>query len=79
MKSRIVDCSKKCPKCKSNRILIEELWINHYIQWEVLEGKIDLDDGVLEPGDPYKVNGICRDCSHKWTFRKALQINDICK
>jgi len=79
MTSDFVKCDKKCPKCKSKRLILEELWINHFIQWEVIDGKIDRNDGVLEPGDAYKVIGLCRDCNHKWTFRNALQIDDVCK
>ena len=76
---QIASCDKKCPKCKSQKILLIELWESHSITWELDNGKFDLADGALESGNPFKLEGRCLECSHHWTFRKATQINDIIK
>ena len=59
--------------------MIQELWINHFITWEQVNGKFDRNEGYLEPGDGYKVIARCRLCNHSWTVRGALQIDDIVK
>lgn len=61
----------KCPKCKSQDVVIVELWKNHGIVWFYGDG---FDDGILDAGEPYKVEGSCRNCSHKWKFREIIQI-----
>jgi hypothetical protein len=76
MYHNIVECKIKCPKCRSKDIYLEEIWKGHSIQWDVVDGKFDRDDGVLEPGDPWKVYGECKKCNHIWRIRNANQIND---
>lgn len=66
-----------CPKCGCKDLYLTEIWEGHGIQWEQVDGKIDLNSGSLEPGDPYKVEGKCTACKHRWTFRKALQIGNL--
>ena len=63
----------KCPKCKSQCVKISEFWINHVIVWFPDDRK---EDGILNPGEPYSVNGECEECGHKWHFRCGGQIKD---
>lgn len=72
---RLLTTNKKCPKCRSKKLYFTELWKGHSIQWEQEDGKIDLDDGALNPGDPFSVYGECRDCRHVWKFRNVQQIH----
>jgi len=67
----------KC-KCGSINLEINEL-CGHSISWEQRNGMIDRDYGILEPGDPYKVQAECNECGKRWTIRKAIQISDILK
>lgn len=69
----------KCPKCGSVDLTLIEVWKGHEITWEQREGKFNMKEGNLEPGNPYKVECKCSDCSHHWTVRKAIQIGDILK
>jgi len=69
----------KCPKCKSTNLWLSEVWKNHGIQWEQVNGKIEKSDGNLEPGDPFKVCAECSNCKHRWTIRGASQIDDVFK
>jgi hypothetical protein len=75
----IVNSKVKCPKCKSKDLTLVEIWEGHAIHWQQTDGKFDRDEGILEPGDAYKVEGCCKSCKHRWTIRKALQIDDIIK
>lgn len=79
MDENIKETKIKCPKCKSNNLILNEVWINHSIQWEQIDGKIERDNGYLEPGDPHKVCAECSDCSHRWTIRNATQIDNVVK
>jgi len=79
MKQEIVKSKLKCPKCKSTDLMVLESWKNHDIQWEQVNGEFDKNDGILEPGNPYRVEAKCSKCKHAWTVRKAKQINDIIK
>lgn len=74
MKSEIVNSKIICPKCKSNNLLLVEVWSQHTITWDQIDGKFDKEDGSLEMGDPYKVEANCKECSHIWKIRKAIQI-----
>lgn len=76
---KIVHSKAKCPKCKSNNLCLIELWKNHGISWIQKNGKFDIKDGALEPGDAYKVIGCCNNCYHRWTLKGCLQITDIIK
>lgn len=79
MENSIVKTKCKCPKCKSDDLIFMEVWEGHTITWECISGKFDREDGALEPGDPYRVDGKCKKCQHVWRIRKALQIDDIIK
>ena len=77
MEKDIVKSKAKCPKCKNTKELtLIEVWKGHTISWEVEDGKFDRNDGALEHGDAYKVEGKCK-CGHQWTIRGALQISDV--
>ena len=71
-----MNTKKKCPKCRSNNICFVELWKDHAIYFNVEDGNVDLNNGILEPGNPYKVEGHCNECKHIWTFRGASQIHE---
>lgn len=66
----------KCPKCKSNSLTLVEVWKNHTINWVQENGFFERNDGILEPGEPYKVEAHC-DCGHRWTLRNILQIDQV--
>jgi len=74
---KFVNSKVRCPKCKSKDLRLIEVWEGHTIQWEQVDGKFDRNAGSLEPGDAYKVEGKCKKCSHQWTIRKTLQIDDV--
>ena len=78
--NHIVESKVKCPKCgnKSDFTLVE-VWTDHTISWEVIDGKFDRNDGNLEMGDAYKVQSTCSKCGHAWTNRGAQQIDDVVK
>ncbi len=69
--------NKRCPKCKGKNLELIEVWEGHTITWQVEDGQINRNEGNIEPGDPWKVEGHCEDCDHRWTFRKTLQIEDL--
>lgn len=77
MNEKIVSTKTRCPKCKSSDFLIEEHWAEHFIQWECIDGKFARNEGVLEPGNPFKVRCECKKCRYTWTARGAQQIDDI--
>lgn len=66
-----------CPKCRSNNLYLIEVWKDHTIQFDSISGQFDETDGVLEPGNPYKVEAKCKACNHQWTIRKSVQISDL--
>jgi hypothetical protein len=61
----------KCPKCHSQNVEVDELWKNHSISWMPGDKQ---NEGNLEPGNPFKVEGFCWDCKHNWTFKGIIQI-----
>jgi hypothetical protein len=63
----------KCPKCKSQNVLIVEHWKHHTISWY---HDMDQDEGIIEMGDPYKVEANCQDCKHVWWMRGIIQIKE---
>lgn len=64
---------KKCPKCKSKKLRLVELWKNHAVVWDV---GCSYDEGILEQGDPYKVEAQCQECGHAWTLRGVTQVSE---
>jgi hypothetical protein len=62
----------RCPKCNSQKVEVVELWKSHSVAW----GPGDADnEGNLDPGDPYRVEGKCQGCGHKWKFRGIIQVD----
>lgn len=61
-----------CPKCKSKEVTLVELWEGHSIVW--IPGSL-MGDGLLQPGEPYRVEGNCIACNHAWKIRGVIQIN----
>jgi phage FluMu protein Com len=78
-KQELAETNVRCPKCKSANLSLLELWKDHSITWEQLDGKINLNEGCLEPGYAYKVQGKCYKCKHAWTVRTANQITSVLK
>lgn len=74
----IVESKVKC-KCGSADIDLCEVWEDHTINWEQIDGKFNRDHGALEMGYAHKVEALCKRCKKRWTIRKALQIDDIIK
>ena len=61
----------QCPKCRAKYPDLLEIWEGHVIAFD-FDGEAYLE-GVKGPGFPQKVEGDCRECKHRWTFRaKAL-------
>lgn len=78
MRKEIVKSKVKCRRCKSNEhIILIELWKNATIEWEQINGEFDIKDGSLNPGDPYKVEAICKKCNYAWTLKGINQINHV--
>jgi phage FluMu protein Com len=67
----------KCPKCKSDNLFLIEIWKDHYIQWEQIDGIFNKNDGTSGPGHPYKVEAKCSQCKYSWTVKNAHQIGDV--
>jgi hypothetical protein len=71
-----ITTQNKCPKCISASFIAVEIWEDAAIYFTVKDSILDRHNGMLEPGNPHKVQGRC-DCGHIWTFKKAHQIDDI--
>lgn len=78
MAEKIVLSKIKCSMCKSKTLILTESWKHHSIQWDVENGKFDLNDGTLNAGDPFCLHAECA-CGHKWKIRGAIQISDAIK
>jgi len=65
----------KCPKCRSDNLLILEKSI-HYQEWEQIDGMIDKAEGYMNSGDVIGTWGKCKNCEHSWRF-KSLQITGL--
>lgn len=79
MGSSVMQSTVKCPRCKSNNLVLTEVWTGHTIEWEQEGGVIDKNKGSSEPGDPYTVNGLCKDCFHEWKLKGVIQITQVLK
>jgi hypothetical protein len=69
---------RKCPKCKSKNLQLIELW-THSITWDQTEeaGGLTSTEGDLNPGDPYRVDALCKQCNYAWRLRGVTQITDL--
>jgi hypothetical protein len=63
----------RCPICRSASSHLTEV-IDATTTWSVVDGKLNVQDGVHEPGYPQRVQGDCG-CGHRWTIRGARSIN----
>lgn len=72
---KIVQSRLKCFKCKSNNLLLVEVWTDHTILWEQLDGKFDRNDGNLDMGGPKCVECTCKNCGHQWKPKNCPQID----
>lgn len=61
----------KCPKCKTQQVRIVEFWREHTIEWEPNDLQ---EEGILSPGEPYMVHGLCLRCEHEWKIRGVIQV-----
>jgi len=68
-----------CPKCKSSTLFINELWSDHSIQWEQIDGKFDITECNSEVGNPYRLECECKKCKYRWKVRKYFQVAQIIK
>ena len=69
-----VKSKAKCPKCKSNTLIITEIWHN-ILEFGQEDGYIE-KEGILESGGVGKTTGKCCKCNHRWTFR-SFQVTDL--
>jgi len=76
MVTKTVKSKVFCPKCNCKDLYLIEIWQGHTIEWEQLNGKLDRNDGVLEHGSPYRLEGKCKNCQHTWKVKKATSIDD---
>jgi predicted nucleic-acid-binding Zn-ribbon protein len=77
MASDIQECNTACIKCGSKDLLLNELWTDALIQFEVIDGKFDRQDGVLEPGFPFRIEIKCKKCKYEWKPRNKQTISDL--
>lgn len=68
-----------CPKCQCNDLIIYEIWTGHSIEFTQDGGLIDLNSGIVEPGNPNHLEAKCRSCKHEWRVRGRNQIGLITK
>lgn len=66
----------KCPKCGGSPDSFLELYRDHGISFYMEDGKLERE-GILEPGEPYKVEALCGTCGHQWRLRGVMQITDL--
>lgn len=64
--------TRRCKKCKSEKLSMVEYWKNHTITWFYGDSQ---DEGYLEPGEPYKVEMRCDQCGHHWRVRGCCQVS----
>lgn len=67
----------RCPQCRSISLELIELWKDHSIIWQQDDQGLISSKGILEPGNPYRVEAECRDCKHTWKVRRITQITDL--
>lgn len=65
----------KCSKCRSKNLYFTELWKDHSIEFDIVDGK--LEGYSMEPGYPYKVEATCKECGHSWRLRGITQITEL--
>lgn len=65
----------KCPKCKSVDFELVET-SEAYTFFRVAGSKLNLEDGIHEPGHIISLHGRCLRCGHCWKVKKAMQITD---
>jgi hypothetical protein len=70
----ITNC--RCPRCKSRDIILTET-MEALTSWEVVGGKLNREDGIHEFGSYVGLRGDCKNCSHGWRIRGAIQITDV--
>ena len=61
----------RCPKCKSQNVELIEIW-DATISW--LPDEPYFNNGVLNPGDPNRVEGHCLECGRRWRMRGIVQV-----
>jgi hypothetical protein len=57
-----------CNKCGSCDVSVRELWKDHSIEFSKVNGVFDFDNGNMEVGNPYKVEGFCITCKNQWSI-----------
>jgi len=65
----------KCSKCRKRNVEIIEVWTGSTIVWQPGDRQ---DSGMLDPGDadPYRVEGHCLSCGHRWKMRGIAQVQE---
>jgi hypothetical protein len=66
----------RCPRCRSTTLELTET-IDAYTHWEVVDGRMNMKAGILEPGQPSSLTAICRRCSHQWSLRSAPSLLSV--
>ncbi len=77
MEQKIVTSTLTCPKCKSNNLILIEVWDGHTISWVQENSKFDRHDGNIEYGSPHHLEAKCTLCSYQWKTRKKYSIDYI--
>lgn len=65
-----------CPKCRSGHILLREM-TECWTEFEVKDGKVDWDEGNLEPGETAGVWGKCLECEHGWRLKNLVNVSEL--
>lgn len=64
------------PKCRGKNLILSEI-ITATTSVVQRDGLIDPNTCNNEYGDPFRVEGLCEDCGHKWVLDNAIQMTDI--
>jgi DNA-directed RNA polymerase subunit RPC12/RpoP len=66
-----------CPKCRSKRLEIGETTECGTFWKTDDDGRFNLEDGILEPGETTRIDVECRSCGHRWRAKKAVNIYSV--
>lgn len=67
----------RCPRCRARRLELTEI-LTCGTSWETDDrGRFDLQSGVHEVGESFRVDAVCRSCGRAWRVKKAPTIRSI--
>lgn len=78
MASETTETAAKCPKCRGQNLTLTETWDGATIMFDVWDGQREVN-GILDNGDPTRLEGKCWGCGHSWRFRKTVNAESLDK